>query len=481
MGASDNTHSNGHKPNVWEMSGDDVLSVIFMDSAAWRVAYIRYGLRPIHFSTPKQKALYSTLVELRKADTALSDTAILDHCGSVVSLHDIGILANLYDDLRSRTFEDSVSRVREHGLTSLLKAHLAHAQKRLADGERRKAVSGELLTTLTTLESAVEIPRVTAAEVSTDLDAIFNATPEPPLWTGVSWLDDTIGGVGTSKLWGMVAPYKSRKTYTALNVLVGMVMAAHLNKRRIPSLAFMSAEMTTEELGMNVVAMLAVARLHAQGFAQLKDDRDIPLTYITGENLLRFGSSYRKWHTRKVEAVDWARRIFREVFQAHVRFYDKSLKRGGLTTYTALKDRMDADKEIYNGDFYIIDHLQNLSTGQQRDDDYARAMVGSQQLQTFVKSTGASAMCLAQQNEATVSSTSQKSYSPGVKGGGALSSAVDYLIEGLYKRDNMPDTQLKLTLKLGRSVGNGSETVEIHPPSGLILDNTWMKKLGDNS
>lgn len=470
-----------NKPNVWEMSSEDVLSVIFMDENAWRTAYIRYGLRAAHFPTVKQKALYTALVELRKAGSSLSDTAILEQCGSVVSLHDIGILANLYDDLRLQTFDESVKRVREYGLTALLKTHLAQASTALASGEKRKAVSDSLLTTLTTLETAVEIPRVTASEVGKDLAAILGNAPEAPLWTGITWMDDAIGGIGRAKLWGMVAPYKSRKTFTSLNVLVGMVMSAHLNKRPIPSLAFMSAEMTVEELGMNIVSMLAVARLYAQGFANGKDDRQIPLTYITGESLIRFGSAYRKWHTRKVEAIDWGLRIFCEVFESHVRFYDKSVKRGGLVTYEALKDAMEADCEIYRGDFYIIDHLQNLSTGQARDDDYARAMMGSQQLQTFVKSTGASAMCLAQQNEETVRGGSQKSYSPGVKGGGALSAAVDYLIECLYKRDNMPDTELRLTLKLGRNVGNGSETVEIHPASGLILDNTWLKKLGEAS
>lgn len=465
-----------NQQDIWQMAGDDVLAVMLADETAWHAVTIIGGLQAAHFATPVQRQMYSAIVQLRRAGKPTDDIALLELSGGVFGMTELATTINLCDPFNRAALQDNIARVREHGQCNLLASYLQAAQKKLTEGATSRATVEYLLQIASHLQSGGAL-QVDAVALSNELDELLSKPGEPGLQSGIKWLDDTVGGLGVGKLWAIGAPYKGRKTSTALNILVGTLMDAYVNQRPMPSVAFFSSEMTAPELSLQIISMLAAGHLAHSGLLHtLPEKGKIPLGYVTGSALDRAGSGYKQWHTRKVQAIDWARSIFRSVFGKHLRIYDRRVKSGALATFADLSDKMRIDLELHKPALMLVDYVQNFSTGTLKDDDYTRTSVGSRQLQDFAKMHGVTVIALAQQNEEGVQGG--KSYSPRIKGGGALASAVDYLILNTYKRDDVtaPD-QLGLDLKMSRSSANGQTVVNIHPPSGLILDNTWVKGL----
>lgn len=465
-------------PTPWELASDDVISVILKKPTAWEIAYLQYGLRPEHMPTVKQRRMYEAACALVKAGKPLSDALILEHAGSAVTLSDIGIWLNMFDEYRYEVFEHNIELVKEKGLSARLPIILDKG-KEMARSQSRTEVMRYVITELSGLGHETNVQGETARELSTELDSLFETAPTTVFRTGLTWFDETAGGIAPAKFWGLAAPYKSRKTTVALNLMVSMIMFAHQKRAKMPSIAFMSGEMPRTALATNLIAMLAAAYVHDLKMEGRREKEKQPtLDYITGEMLLLAGQTYKRWPSLKVKAIEWARETFRSVFAKHVRIYDKSDKGGGITDYDALENAIYRDIALYGTDLIIVDYLQNFTApgekGSADKADFIRNTYGSELFQEIVTSKGVSMFVLAQKNEASVGS-SKKNYSPGIKGGNKFSSAVDYLVESFYHQNGAPDTELNLVMKLGRSIGTGETSVQIHPSSGLILDNSWQR------
>lgn len=464
-------------PSPWEMASDDILSVLWHVPGAWEVAYLQYGLRGQHMPTAKQARMYEAICSLLREGKPLSDALVLDYAGAVVTLNDCAIMVNLYDEFRNDAFVHNVQLVKEKGLNARVPSILAKGME-MAKSQPRNEVTRFVMDELGGLGHDGNVQGETARELSTELDSLFETAPTTVFRTGLTWFDETAGGIAPAKFWGLAAPYKSRKTTVALNLTVSMIMFAHQKRAKMPSIAFMSGEMPRTALATNLIAMLAAAYVHDLRMEGRREKENQPtLDYITGEMLLLAGQTYKRWPSLKVKAIEWARETFRSVFAKHVRIYDKSDKGGGITDYDALEGAIYRDIALYGTDLIIVDYLQNFTApgekGSADKADFIRNTYGSQLFQEIVTSKGVSMFVLAQKNEASVGS-SKKNYSPGIKGGNKFSSAVDYLVESFYHQNGAPDTELNLVMKLGRSIGTGETSVQIHPSSGLILDNSWQ-------
>lgn len=462
--------------NLYEIASDDILSIAFTVPDAWETAYIRHGLRPAHLALPKHQRAFQAIVELRQERKPLDDVLILAKCGSAVTPEDLGRWAEASDKLLAQSFTDKIALVKEYGLTRGTHQLLQVAGQQLTEGKPRKQVAANLITTLSHLEtSGGNTQDATATAQADELDKLFGSPPPPALWTGLEWFDRSFGGIGKAQFWGLAAPYKSRKTTTLVNLTVGAIMGAHANQKPMPSLAFMSGEMLSYEISAWIIAMLTAAILVKSGDCNTPvPGKNITYGTVSGDMLIRSGYNYRHWNPRTAEAIDTARKAFREIFSQHLRIYDKRRDHGAILTFDDVKTAFLKDKFLYQTELCLVDYLQTFSTGEGQDEEYHRARKGSQFFVDLVKTEGVSFFVAAQQNEAGVKDST--GYSPQVSGGGAFAKAIEYLIENWYKRDGMPDNQLLWRLKLGRHSGNSETTVDIHPPTGLVLNNTWVKE-----
>lgn len=463
--------------NLHEADANDVLSILLTDDAAWQLAYINLGLRPAHMPSMKHFKAYEAIVNLRRENKPTKDTFILEACGSVVTIEDIAKWTNAADPLLKTAFEDTVKKVKERGKTRLAKAILSNGIQQIEQGKTRKQVSAQVITALSSVDTNTETQNETAEAISDELDTLFEALPESPLWTGINWFDSKFGGIGRKRYWGIAAPYKSRKTTTALNLVTGAIMRAHVCGEKIPSIAFYSGEMLAPEIGYWIIAMLAVAYLVKKGVhAQpIPGHDEWLLGDISGDLLMKVGNRYKHWHPDRVKAIDYARQTFRDVFKDNLRLYDKTKERGHLTAFDAVKNEFLRDKLLYDTELAFVDYLQVFSTGTVNDSQFHRSEMGAALLLDLVKTEGVSVVALAQQNEEGVKHGSGAS--PQIAGGGGLPKSVEYLIENHYKRNDMPDTKLRWNMKLARYAGSGTTDANIHPVSGLVLDNYWVEKI----
>lgn len=462
------------KVNLIEAAADDILSVLWTNESAWETALIRHGLRSNHMPTPKHQRAYAAVISLRTERKPLDDVLVLDKCGSVVSIDDIALWVGAADTILEQSFVEKIKLVKEQGLKNSTQILLQEASRLITDGKSRRAVTEKLLTDLSQMDVTSDVQNETAGALADELDQMFAAPPIAPLWTGLDWFDGLSGGIGRAKYWAVVAPYKSRKTSTALNIAVGAIMRAYVTGAPIPSIAFMSGEMLTYEIASWIIAMLAVGYLARQDLHEITiPGMNIKTGYITGDMILRAGNGYKRWHPETVKAIDWAREIFRDTFAQQFRAYDKRKERGRLLKFSDVGDAFKRDFLMYKPDLVIVDYLQIFSTGKENDNDFHRVSYGAPFFLDLVKGYQTSFVVLAQQNEEGVRNGT--GYSPQVSGGGGLPKSVEYLVENWYKRNEMPDDQLKWKLKLGRHNGNQEAVVKIHPPSGLVFNNSWMK------
>lgn len=468
--------------DLYAADANDILSVLLTDETAWQTAYINHGLRSTHMPTMKHFKAYEAIVNLRKEGKPIKDTFILEACGSVVALEDIGKWINAADPLLKAAFAETVKRVKERGQTRITKAILNNAAQQIEQGKSRKQVSAEVIGSLASIDANADVQNETAHALSDELDDLFNAPPERPLWTGLHWFDALAGGIGRKRYWGIVAPYKSRKTTTALNLTIGTIMRAYGCGEKIPSIGFFSGEMLAPEIGYWIIAMLAVGYLTKLGLRDeaipgkfFPDNKPIPHGYITGELLYKSGNGYKGLGIQRAQAIDYARQTFRDVFKNNLRLYDKTKERGCLRDFEAVKNAFLRDKLLYDTELAVVDYLQIFSTGNLNDSQFHRSEHGATLFLDLTKTESTSFVVLAQQNEEGVKHGSGTS--PQVAGGGALPKCVEYLVENHYMRDNLTSSQLRWNMKLARYTGTGEQIVNIHPPSGLVLDNSWVEKI----
>jgi hypothetical protein len=459
---------------TWIDAADDALSVMLDDSTAWESAYIKRGLRPAHMPSEKHKALLEAITDIRRAGKPIHDTTLREGRESRIPLEWLVEVRCLIDAPRRAAFDDNVSIVYRHGMDAGLNGLLDLAQKQVNRDGYQKVIS-QLLSILPSLGADSSIQRETARETGEDFERHMATEPPPLVLTGIPWIDELTHGLGHGKFWWMVAPYKGRKTTVMLNIALGIIMSCLDASKQPPSAAIMSGEMLRREIVAQCVAMLAIVYLLRQGRYNDVDDKGKPLNLIYGELLLKAGVNYRKWHPVRVAAVNWGIEQWKRMDKC-LRVYDRTDKGGRLHTFNDLQNAITRDMYLHGGRFFFVDYLQVFSTGERADDDYDRNKLGSYLLQDIVKGKGATIFLTAQQNEQTI--REGYTYSPGVKGGGAAAQTAEYLMTAHYKTGDLPKdgSQIQLQMHLGRFVpSTENDPLEIHPPSGLLLQNTWIR------
>lgn len=472
------------QPSSWEIAADDVLSMMLTDSKLRDAALYELKIMPAFMPTPKHRATFEAIAYLHARGETVSDVTVLNRASLAASLDDISYWISASDAIVSAQFYSSAKVVKEHGLKHGAIQLLQKAQQELQGGVPFEVTRDKLMTVLAGLNTASSVTRETARENAEDFEAFLNSTPPPTILTGIPWYDEIVGGLSYGDIHWIVAPYKSRKTTVALNLILGVLMewVTRGCAGDPPSIAIASGEMTRRMLSGNFVAMLAHAYLKANGWHELNykmGDTELQVANISGQQLNKAGVNYLKWHPKKVEAVNFGLRVYKQ-FGKSLRLYDRSQEGGSLTDIRSVIHMLKRDQATYGCNIAAIDYLQLFKGPESTLFEYVSS--ASLELQRFARGEGITLFVVAQQNEAAINS-SGSSYSAGVKGGGDPTATADYLLATQYKNGDLTSPEdIKLTMKFNRHGSGGSDTYEvmdIHPPSGLLRGAKWIEKLAE--
>jgi hypothetical protein len=309
-------------------------------------------------------------------------------------------------------------------------------------------------------ETGLETAEAHIAEFVTYL----NSTPAPAPYSGIEWLDKHSNGFQLGRTWMIGGAYKQRKTTLALNIALGILF-----RNPAASVAFLSFEMPRRSVIAALIAQVAAYRYLKTGNSLHANNVG---TYLSMDNLINARAAYKHWPHGLADAVDYAIGVY-AILKSRFRIYDVSYEAGALSDLASLQRNILRDKALYGGEYFIIDHLQEVRSP---GNDYERVSAVAGTISHLSKRENITTFTLSQLNEQTVKSTSEDEHSPGAKGGGTPAEKADYFVRVRYHPDH-PD-QLAVKMQLSRYGAMGNETKEllnIHPASGLLLDNQWGK------
>lgn len=456
--------------NAIELAADGVIAGSLRSTLLYERGRYVHDLRSHAMPTEAHRAVWSAICTLRDQKQDLMDTAILKITGDAVKPEWLFQRMAEYSGIIDRQFDHDAKLLVEHGRTELLKAQLANALKALSNGGKIDDMRLHLMDVLSQ-ERETGIKDVTASDLASMLRSDMDTQPQSLISTGLAWLDGLAGGgFELGHLWWVSGKYKGRKTSTMLNVVLGVLLSNDQT-----SVCFLSREMHRKRVTGQLVAMLAVTYLLENKLYNALDQRHYPLNMISAQMLNQHKSNYKKWDPRKVEAIDYGIEKFRS-FQDRLRIYDTTEAGGELSDIGSVQRVFARDIALYDGQIYFADYLQLFDAPGKSL--FEQVSFLSKAFQKMAQKKEKTLVLAAQLNEETVKGN--RSYSPGVKGGGDAAATADYLVRTSYK--DTPEAkadQLTLNMKLSRYGAAGDDIThvfDVHAPSGLLLDSTWIKR-----
>lgn len=459
-------------PSTWELAADDVLSVCMAEPQACADARYTYGLRPAHLPEPHRTALQA-IYAVYDSGEVVHDTTILAQAGGAFDVMWISQRIGLYDALRSSAFKSNVKLVMEEGIRQGTIRLLDIAKTQIQTGKERGQVMDNLYHVLSGLNTGKQITNENSAAHGSVYRQRLNMAAKPIRSTGNQWIDGLTEGIQPATLWWIVAAYKQRKTTLILNLLLGMAILGE-------NIGFLSGEMKQEQVYWQLIAMLATVHLCKRGLYEqtykAQNGQDISLNWISGTSLRNAHDSYKSWHPDKVKAINWALDFYESLT---FRIYDASDTIGGLNDLDSIRRVIGFDMARHGGKVYFGDYIQLFDAP--GAGMYDKESLKARSLQQMSRKEGITMIWTAQLNEESVKSGGTNSYSPGVSGGGAVAQTADYMLKTRYKQDeNSSERELTVQMQLSRYSAGGTdikETFNIHPNSGLILQQAWIDKV----
>lgn len=462
---------------TWQRVGDHVLAVLLSeqvvhgDTRRWERASLERGLNTRHFPPGQWRALYKVLDSMRSLGEPVHTSTLLTRLeGQVEQSWLVGRIALYSELLDGAVFERNLSDILQMGEVANVRRLLRDADVELEAGKGMDSTVAELMSNLAF--SSVEVVKNEAAlDAANDLQQYLSQPPEKTISTGIGCLDAWMGGIGEDDVIGIAAPYKMRKSTLARNMALNIA-------RDGGSVAILMFESNKRMVVAQFVTMFAIEFLINNGlYHKIGERSKNPLKWLSAKDLVRVRAGYRQWEPAKVAAIDYGISEYKKL-EKRLRIYDKSKEGGALYDLGSAQRVLLRDKRLYGTDLAIIDHATQIMEG---GSIYDRMSTIAPFLETFARRQHMALCILAQMNEATVKSN-RDDHSPGIKGGGDLPAAVDYLFTVSYREEDSDgqrkDDAMTVTMHLSR-YGNGGTDVKqevmIDPASGLALEKYTRK------
>lgn len=453
----------------WNLAAESALAVLLCEEGSYENcggydrAVFEYGLQAYHMPPGQHRAVFQAIRDLRDDRKPVHPSTVATHCNEHVKPDWVYGLAATYDmTLDSDVFNTNVRTLLEMGETARVKDTLAQAATSLESGTKRDDVVLRVMNDLAT-SGGDTISNETAGAGGTLLEDLLSRSPDKLMKTGIAPLDGWMGGIGEDDVIGIVAPYKMRKSTLKRNVVLNIVENGG-------SGSICMYESNRVMVISQFVSMLAVRWLYKQGQYDATDAQGRPVRWISGKDLVRVGNGYKRWHPLKAEAVNEGIKAYKAIGD-RLRIYDKSKDGGALSSLSSLQRVLMRDKNRYGTDIAAIDHLLLID---EPGTDYEVMSKSARFLETFARREKVSLLLLAQMNEASIKENGQ-GHSPGVKGGGDLAAAVDYMFTVSYKESedgNKNSDVMTVTMRLSRYGDGGAHVksdLRIDPNSGYVF------------
>lgn len=456
----------------WQRAADHVLSVLLAEEvihgniARWERASLERGLVIRHFPPGQWRAVYTELDSMRALGDAVHQSTLLNRCEGKVEQSWLVTRIALYSELiDGAVFERNLNDLLQMGEVALVRKQLKEADASLENGDQLDGTVAELMSNLAF--TGVEIVKnETAVDSANEMQKYLSQPPDKVISSGISCLDGWMGGIGEDDVIGIAAPYKMRKSTLARNIALNVA-------REGGSVAILMYESNKRMVVAQFVTMFAIEFLINNNLYHAIGQRSHnPLKWISAKDLVRVRAGYRQWESAKVAAIDYGIGEYRKL-EKNLRIYDKSKEGGSLYDLASAQRVLLRDKRLYGADLAVIDHATQIMEG---GSIYDRMSTIAPFLETFARRQKMAMCILAQMNEATVKSN-REDHSPGIKGGGDLPAAVDYLFTVSYREEDenhqRKDDAMTITMHLSRYGSGGTDVkaeLPIDPASGLSLE-----------
>lgn len=452
----------------WQHAADHVLAPILAEEAVHqeqtrfeRAAY-EYGLLSYHLPPGPWRALWQAVTKLRIESKPLHQSTVLDACNGGVESTWLAQRISLYSELiDGAVYDANLDNLLKYGEQARVRKHLQEAATDMDSGADVDEVTGRLMSQLA-VNSSQQIVEEVAGTNGESFASYMQGSADNLIKTSVPILDSWIGGIGEDDVIAIVGPYKMRKSTLMRIVAYNIVNAGG-------SVAILMLESTRRMVIAQFVAMYAVEWLYKNNLYDTSDQYGQPLRWINAKDLVRIREGYLKWDRRKVEAVNHGIQRYKQLGN-RLRIYDKGKDSGALNDLNSLRRVIMRDKHLYKPQFVAVDHLQRIT---EPGNDYEVMFTASRFLETLARHEKI-AMCLLSQVSESEIKSGVKSHSPGVKGGGDLSAAVDYLFTVTYGLEDdlgrVNKDRMTVKMHLSRYGESGvSSDIRIDPSSGLLL------------
>lgn len=457
-----------HK-SAYQSAADDTLATMFINPEMIDKALYEHQIRIGYYPDSRQKVLFEVLCQLRRSGDTIIDATVLAKAENKFTQEWLLNLIGTFAPSMAAAFEANCKLVTGYGLRmeALRIVTLAVEQLRNPDSKPTGDIIHQVMDSLGSTHTVGGIKGVTAEENAGDFEAYMSLQPPVTMSTGIPWLQEQSGGFSRGDLWWIASAYKMRKTTLMLN------LALHAATNGA-SVAFLSREMLKRQVAAQLVSMFAIGYLLANGLYDVKNEYGQMLNWISARGLIQAQVGYRRWDKRKVAAIDYGISELAKI-KKQLRIYDTSPNGGRLCDIASLQSVVRRDIALYGTQIVFVDYLQLFDAP--GGSLFDKTMYAAHILQEQTKMYNLTTVAAAQKNEESILNASQERYSPGVKGGGDVAATADYLLETRYKYGDMKDEKkLEVTMKLSRHGSGGGDvkqTFDIHPGSGLILENDY--------
>lgn len=478
----------------WKLAAENVLSVLLSEEVAYDNfrAYERslyeMGLRSAHFPSGQHRIAFKALIKLRDERKPVHPGTIAASTEGLSEDWVYRLVATYDASIDGAVFEENVRILIGFGEEDRIVTLLAQAQNAIRSGQDHNSVTMKLMTILASSSSANEINGETADAGAVSFEAMLGESPNKTLKLGIPPIDGWMGGLGEAEVLGVVGMYKGRKSSTARSAVKHLVDEGG-------SVDLCMLESNATMVRALFICMYAIEWLRANGEYEALDDDNQPIRDISAKELVRARNKYLQWHKTQVAAIQYGIRRFKALGN-RLRIFDKTAEGGALKDLDSIKRVLLRSKQRYGkADLAVVDHMLLISGF---ETEHELMKTASIELETFARHERMNLMLLAQMSEEAIKAGSRRRTS-GVKGGGDLAAACDYVFTVNYKGaltspkrgaiapSTTQDNILRITMEYSR-YGEGGKNVyadvEIDPATGLIFgfyNRSVQNRIGANN
>ena len=258
--------------------------------------------------------------------------------------------------------------------------------------------------------------------------------------TGMKFFDDMTGGSWVGMNYWIGGAYKSGKSTLMRNI----ALTALLTKQPVEIYA---AESGAEVVALQFIVMLAILRMRESGIMELPN--------LSAQGVLQ---NYAYFRQNEMIAFQEAKIIFEDM---PIAIYDTS---DGIRKLSNMAAKVKRAKNDRGCRLFFADH--SLLFGSEiKGNTYERVSEVARTVQDLAVDEKIAFWMLSQKNEDSIRNTNTAS--AGLKGGGDPAAAADYIFNP--KIDSEAGNILEIRLSFSRHTRTKTESVIVHPSSGLIL------------